>query len=62
MHAVISKKVGVGFDAAEIIDRNGNDIVPAALDNGAQHQAADTSKAIDRNLDCHDLTSFPLAS
>ncbi len=58
MHAVIGKEMGVGLDAAEIVDGDGNDIVPAALDDGAQHQAPDASKSVDRNFDCHDLLPF----
>ncbi|OIQ66712.1 hypothetical protein GALL_517160 [mine drainage metagenome] len=58
MHAVVREQMRVSLDAAQIVDGNGDDVVPPALDNGAQHQAPDPSKTIDRDLNGHDLLPF----
>jgi hypothetical protein len=51
-------KVRIGLGAAEIIDRDRDQIVATALDHRAQHQAADTSEAVDGDFHGHGSVSF----
>jgi hypothetical protein len=45
--------VGVGFDRAQIVDRDDLDVGAAFLDDGPQDVAPDPAEAVDRHLDCH---------
>ena len=49
MHAVIAQQMGVGFDRAQIVDRDDLDIAAAAFDDRPQHQPADAAEAVDCN-------------
>ena len=55
VYAVETHQMGVGLDRAEIVDGDDLDVLAAALDDGAQHVAADASETVDRDLDCHVL-------
>ena len=58
VHAVEAEQVGIGFDRAQIVDRDDLDVVvPVALNDGAQDVAADAAKAIDSDADSHDGSS-----
>jgi hypothetical protein len=43
----------VGFDASEIVDCNGDQIIPPGFYECAQNQPSDTPKAVDRNAHGH---------
>src|SRR5487761_924653 len=53
MYAVVMEKVRIGLGAAEIVDRNGHDIVAPTLDQCTQHEAADPPEPVDGDLDGH---------
>ena len=53
MHAVVAEQMRVRLDAAEIVDRDRLDVLAPALDDGAQHQAADASETVDGDLHGH---------
>ena len=58
MHAIVAQQMGVGLDAAEIVDRDRFDVRAAALHHSAQHQPADAPEPVDRDFDCPCLFSF----
>ena len=58
MHAVEGEQVGVRLHAAQVVDGDRHDVLPPALDDGAQDQAPDTSKSVDRDLYGHGLCPF----
>ena len=45
--AVISEEMRIGFDRAEVVDRNNLDVLAASLMQGAQDQPTDAPKAVD---------------
>ena len=55
MHAVVAEQVRVGLDAAEIVDGNGLDVGPPALDDGPQHQPPDAAEPVDGDFHSHDM-------
>src|SRR5208337_2633491 len=48
VHAVEAQEMRVGLDRAEIVDRDDLDVLPARLDDRAQYEPPDASKAVDR--------------
>ncbi len=61
MHAVVAEQMGVGLDAAEVVDGDDFDVAPAALDDGAQYQATDAPEPVDCDLHGH-VSFFPFAT
>ena len=53
MHTVILQHMRIGFDTAQIVNRNDIDILAATFDNPAQHQTTDTSKSVNGYIYCH---------
>ncbi len=46
---VVAQQMGVGLDRAQIVDGDDLDVVAAAFQDGAQHQAADAPESVDRD-------------
>ena len=53
VHAVVTKKMRIGFDASEIVDCNGDQIIAPVFYECAQNQPSDTPEAVDRNAHGH---------
>jgi hypothetical protein len=53
VNRVVAHQVGVGFDRAEIVDRDDVDVGAAGFVNRAHDIAADASKPVDGNLGLH---------
>ncbi len=53
VHAVVTEKMRVRLDGAEIVDGDDFDVVATALDDRAQHIATDAAETVDRHLHCH---------
>jgi hypothetical protein len=53
MHGVVAEEMRVGLDRAEIVEAEDLDVLAAALDDGAQDQAADAAETVDGDFDCH---------
>ncbi len=62
MDAIEAEQVRIGFNRAEIVDRDDFNIGAPAFDDGAQHVAADPTEAVDRDLDCHSCLLFVSAA
>ena len=61
MDAVIAQQMGVGLHRPQIVDMHDLDIAAAALDDGAQNQAADAPETVDGNPQSH-VSSSPKVS
>ena len=55
MHAVIAQEMRIGFDRAQIVDRDDIDILAAGFDDGAQDIAADAAKSVDCDANRHGI-------
>ena len=59
MDRIKAQQMGVGFDRAQIVDRNDVDIGAARFNDGPQHVAANAAEPIDGDFDGHyELLSF----
>src|SRR5258708_32913128 len=56
MHRIVAQQMRIGLDRPEIVERHDFDIASSTLHDGAQHEASDASKAVDRNAYCHSLS------
>jgi hypothetical protein len=48
----------IGFHRAKVVDANDNDILALRLNDGAQHVATDSAKAIDENTNRHGMILY----
>jgi hypothetical protein len=56
---IVSQKMGIGLDRAEVVDGDDLDVLAAALHDGAQDVAPDASEPVDRDLHCHCFSPCP---
>eukprot|EP00521_Asterionellopsis_glacialis_P020868 CAMPEP_0195331826 /NCGR_PEP_ID=MMETSP0708-20121125/12884_1 /TAXON_ID=33640 /ORGANISM="Asterionellopsis glacialis, Strain CCMP134" /LENGTH=91 /DNA_ID=CAMNT_0040400409 /DNA_START=225 /DNA_END=497 /DNA_ORIENTATION=- len=53
MNRIILKQVSIGFDRAQIIDRDDFNVFAVMFNNRAKDQTTDTAKAINCNANSH---------